>query len=68
MIYPSVITLNLLLEVITNETISNIVINTNPHAVHINPLAHLRNIPIIFSRFYCWIIKDFSCFYPMACV
>ena len=41
MIYPSVITLNLLLEVITNETISNIVINTNPHAVHINPLAHL---------------------------
>ena len=49
MIYPSVITHNLLLEVITNETISNIVINTNPHAVHINPLAHLRNIPIISS-------------------
>ena len=47
MINSSVITLNSLLEGRIYEPISNIVIKTNTHAVHINPLAHLRNIPII---------------------
>ena len=39
MINPSVITLNSLLEGRIYEPISNIVIKTNTHAVHINPLA-----------------------------
>ena len=49
MINPSVITLNSLLEGRIYEPISNIVIKTNTHAVHINQLAHLRNIPTISS-------------------